>query len=198
MHKFGINPIKWARQLVFLLLLALDFQHTYEFILAHETNVQAHELVPLFGPLFNWAAIPMTNGVFDALAYAGVVTATIFFMSNTLAHRLSRSFPSRMYWAAMVVGVALSALTNAGTMFYAATSTDLIPTPLVGPTAAILGGVVTGGLLMFASMDAWDLKARIEKGRATRAKNRAAADELAAVRERKEKYTPNKYKAVKV
>jgi hypothetical protein len=189
------NPIKWARQIVFLALLALDYQHTYEFILAHETGTQAHELVPIFGPLFNWAAMPMTNGVFDAHAYAFVVTATIFFMSNTLAHRLSRNNASWMYWAAMGVGVLLSGLTNAGTMFFAATGTDLIPSALIGPVAATLGGVVTAGLLMFASMDAWDLKARYEKTMATRAKNRAARDELAKARERKEKFTPNKYKA---
>ena len=189
-----LNPLKWARNLTFLALLMLDFQHTYEFILSLSSGTQAHELVPLFGPLFDWMAIPMTNGVFDALAYAYMVTATIYFTSNTIAKRLSHNHPVKLLTTALVVGTALSALTNAGTMYYGATSQMIIPAALVGPTAALLGGVITCGLLMFASMDAWDMKARIEKGRATRARNQQTRDEVAAARAKREKYTPKKFK----
>lgn len=194
---YWLNPLKWTRDITFLVLLALDFQHTYEYMLALQTGPQASEAVPLFGSLFQHLDIPMTNGVFDAMAYAFMVTATIFFASNIWAKQLTHNHKGWMMPTAMVVGVLISALTNAGTMYYAATGTALIPLVFVGITAAVLGGVVTGGLLMFASMDAWEMKARIEKGRITRAKNRAAADELAAARDRKAKYTPNKYKTVK-
>lgn len=194
MDAHWFKPLKWTRTLVFVALLALDFQHTYEFILSLSNNAQAHELVPLFGPLFNWAMIPMTNGVFDALAYAFMVTATIYFVSNTLAKRMAHNHTGWMLPLALVVGVALSALTNAGTMFYAATGAMLIPTALIGVTAATLGGVITAGLLMFASMDAWDMKARIEKSAKTRARHQAERDELAKARARKDLYTPKKYK----
>lgn len=192
---FDFNPIKWTRTLTFIALLALDFQHTYEFILSLSSGKQASELVPIFGGVFSWAGVSMTNGVFDALAYAGMITATIFFMSNTLAKRLAHNHPSLMYYAAMVVAVLVSALTNAGTMFYGATGSLIIPAFLLGPTAATLGGIITAGLLMFASMDAWDMKARVQKAAATRQRNQAARDVERMAQLRKEKFTPAKYKA---
>lgn len=190
---YWVNPMKWARNLTFVILLALDFKHTYEFVNAMSTAPQTREPVVLFGPLFEYVGIPLTNGIFDSLAYAFIVTATIFFMSNTLAKRLSHNHKSYSYWAAMVVGVLLSALTNAGTMFLGATGTGLIPWAWLGLTAALLGGVVTAGLFMFASMDAWDMKARVQKSAKTREANRAKADITEMERLRKAKYTPKKY-----
>ena len=195
MLRFDFNPLKWARHLVFLALLALDYQHTYEFVLSYQTGAQAGEAVPIFGPLLAHAGISLSNGVFDAHAYAFTITATIYFMSNTLAKRLSRNHPALMYYTAMGVGVLVSALTNAGTMFYGATGERIIPAMAVGVTMAALGGIVTAGLVMFASMDAWDLKARYEKSMATRARNRAQRDEVAARRTRQEKFTPKVYRS---
>lgn len=189
------NPMKWARDLTFLILLALDFKHTYEFVNAMSTAPQTREPVVLFGPIFEYVGIPLTNGVFDSLAYAFIVTATIYFMSNTLAKRLAHSHKSFSYWTAMVVGVLLSALTNAGTMFLGATGTGLIPWAYLGLTAALLGGVVTAGLFMFASMDAWDMKARVQKSAKTRETNRQARDRARFEAERTAKYTPKKYRA---
>lgn len=187
---YWLNPMKWTRQLVFVALLLLDFQHTYEFVIAHQTGAQASEMVPLFGPLFSLVAIPMTNGVFDALAYAFTITALIFFMSNTLAKRLAHNHSSRMYWAAMVVAILVSALTNAGTMYYGSTGQSILPDFLAGGTMAVLGLIVTFGLLMFASMDAWEMKARIEKGRATRLRNQ----QQKVISMDRSKYTPKKYR----
>lgn len=187
---YWLNPMKWTRGLVFLALLALDFQHTYEFILAHQTASQAQEMVVLFGPFFNAIHIPMTNGVFDALAYAFTITALIFFMSNTLAKRLAHNHPSKMYWAAMVVAILVSALTNAGTMYYGSTGASIIPDGAIGATMATLGLIVTFGLLMFASMDAWEMKARIEKGRATRLRNQ----QQKVIDMSRAKYIPKKYR----
>lgn len=191
---YWLNPLKWTRQLVFVALLLLDFQHTYEFVIAHQTGTQATEMVPLFGPLFTWASIPMTNGVFDGLAYAFTITALIFFMSNTLAKRLTHNHPSKMYWAAMVVAILVSALTNAGTMYYGSTGASLIPDWLAGGTMASLGLIVTFGLLMFASMDAWEMKARIEKGRATRQRNH----QQKVIEMSRSKFTPKKYRKPEV
>jgi hypothetical protein len=66
---YWLNPLKWTRNLVFLALLLLDFQHTYEFFQSIQRNFQAHEVVPIFGSLFTWASIPMDNATFDSLAY---------------------------------------------------------------------------------------------------------------------------------
>lgn len=188
MKRLHLNPIAWARALTFMVLLALDYKHTYEFVISTQTGAQARELVPLFGPLFDWAAVPMSNGVFDALGYAFIVTAVIYFMSNTLAKRLSHNHPSWTYYLALSVGVGISALTNAGTMYYGATGTLIVPAEYIGLVAALLGGVVTAGLFMFASMDAWDMKARVQKAAATRKRKSEDADELE--RQRKLKYTP--------
>jgi hypothetical protein len=188
------NPMKWARDITFAILLALDFKHTYEFVNHMQTAAQTREPVVLFGPIFTSLGIPLTNGIFDSLSYAFIVTATIFFMSNTLAKRLAHNHRSWSYWMAMIVGVGLSALTNAGTMFLGATGTSLIPLTLLGLTAAILGGVVTGGLFMFASMDAWDMKARVQKAADTRKRNRAHADMAEMEKLRRQKYTPAKYR----
>ena len=189
------KPLVWARKGTFVLLLALDFQHTYEFILSLSTGKQANDYVPIFGGLFQMAGIPMTNGVFDALAYAGVITATIFFMSNTLAKRLSHNHPSLTYFFAMGVATGVSILTNAGTMYYGATGSLIIPTAYLGQTAALLGGIITAGLVMFASMDAWDMKARVQKSAKTREANRAKADITEMERLRRAKYTPKKYQS---
>jgi hypothetical protein len=89
---------------------------------------------------------------------------------------------------AMLVGVGLSALTNGGIMFLAATGTNLIPAYLVGLAAATLGALVTGGPLMFTSMKSWDMKSRIQKAAKTRERNQA----LRAEEERRGKYTPIK------
>lgn len=194
MKQVRFNPIKWARNMTFVALLALDFQHTYEFILSLSNNAQSHEPVPLFGTILGSIGIPMTNGVFDALAYAFMVTATIYFMSNTLAKRLSHNHPSTLYVVAMMTAVGLSVLTNAGTMYYGAEGSLIIPTIAIGWVAAGLGGVITAGLLMFASMDAWDMKARVEKATKTREKNRAKRDQDELTQKRKSKYTPHKYK----
>jgi hypothetical protein len=187
---YWLNPMKWARQFVFLCLLALDYQHTYEFVLSLSSGAQAHEQVPIFGPLLANFGVQITNGVFDAHAYAFTITATIFFMSNTLAKRLAHNHPSWTYYLALGTGVAVSALTNAGTMFYGATNTMLVPAALIGAVAAALGGIITAGLLMFASMDAWDMKARIEKGRATRLHNQ----QQRVISMQRSKYTPKKYR----
>jgi hypothetical protein len=183
------SPLRLARTLTFICLLALDFKHTFEFVDALSVAKQAQEPVVLFGPLLAHLGITVSNGVFDALAYAAMVTATIFFMSNTLAHRLARGNPSVTYWLSMLVGVALSFLTNAGTLFLAATGLSLIPGALIGLTAGLMGGIVTLGLFMFASMDAWDMKHRVDTAR-TKKEKRAA--ELTK-EQRRLKYTPKKH-----
>jgi len=161
------NPMKWARSLVFVALLALDFKHIYSFVLGLTTH--DHAPVVLIGQLLPG----VTNGQFDALTYAAMVPATIYFVSNTLARRLAREQSAGMFWTALVVGTALSALANAGTMFAAATGWSLVWGAMAGPASALIGGMVTLGLLMFASMDSWDAKERVLKGRNTRRKHEA-------------------------
>lgn len=198
MLTYWLNPMKWARQLVFVALLALDYQHTYEFILSMSPGAQANEPVPIFGPLLSNVGMSLTNGVFDAHAYAFTITATIFFMSNTLAKRLSHNHPSLTYYLALGVGTLVSALTNAGTMYYGATGALLIPAAFVGLTMALLGGIVTAGLLMFASMDAWDMKARIQKAAATRERNKQTRDIQRMAELRREKFTPKAHRKQRV
>src|SRR5258706_7369509 len=161
------NPMRWARSLVFVALLALDFKHIYSFVL--ELTTHDHAPVVLIGQLLPG----VTNGQFDALTYAAMVPATIYFVSNTLARRLAREQSAGMFWTALVVGTALSALANAGTMFAAATGWSLVWGALAGPASALIGGMVTLGLLMFASMDSWDAKGRVLKGGNTRRKRAA-------------------------
>jgi hypothetical protein len=59
---------------------------------------------------------------------------------------------------------------------------------------AALGLIVTFGLLMFASMDAWEMKARIEKGRETRRRNQ----QQRVIEMSRSKYTPKKYRKPEV
>lgn len=184
-----IQPMRWARNLIFICLLALDFKHTFEFVNVMAVSSEAHQPVILFGPLLDYLGIPLTNGTFDAMAYAFTVTATIYFMSNTLAKRLAHNHRSLSFWIAMSVGVGLSALTNGGIMYLASTGVNLIPAAEVGLAGAVLGALVTGGLLMFASMDAWDMKSRIQKAAKTRERNQLARAEEA----RRAKHTPKKY-----
>jgi hypothetical protein len=171
---------------VFAALLALDYMHMFEFVTSMSTSASAKQPVALLG---NW--LPgVTNGVFDALAYAAVVTATIYFVSNTLARRLANGESSGMYWVALIVGSVLSALANAGTMFANATGKFLISPELLGPVAAVLGGIVTFGLLMFASMVSWDLREKMLRTRA----RQEAAERTRTEEERKAKFTPKRYR----
>jgi hypothetical protein len=97
-------------------VMAIDEMHNkYPFVLVLTTH--DHAPVVLIGQLFPG----VTNGQFDALTYAVMVPATIYFVSNTLARRLAREQSAGMFWSAPAVGTALSALANAGTMFAAAT-----------------------------------------------------------------------------
>lgn len=156
------QPVAWSRQVVFMALLLLDFKHTFEFVAA----LTLHDKAPVV--LIGQWLPNVTNGQFDAITYAAMVPATILFVSNTLASRLAHGDKTGTYWLAMTVGTGLSAVTNAGTMFYAATGTAIIPGWLIGIASAAIGGIVTLGLLMFSSMSSWDKRERLMRDRVKR------------------------------
>lgn len=57
--------------------------------------------------------------------------------------------------------ITISVLTNVGTMFYGAIGTLIVPVEWVAVAAAALDIVITADLLMFASIDVWNMKARV-------------------------------------
>jgi hypothetical protein len=86
----------------------------------------------------------------------------------------------------------LSALANGGTLFWGATGAFLVPTWAIGPVAFAIGAVITGGLLLFATMDSLDTRERVMKARATKERNRVKKlDE-----ERRMKHTPKQYRVI--
>jgi len=184
------NPMRWARNIILICLYALDATNLYRFVFTMMSAKARSEPAAYFGFTF-----PTTVAIFDSTAYALFITLTLYFMSNTLAHRLADRYRSIHYWAALVVGVGISALANAGAMFLDVTDVTL-PAEIGAwgpPLALALGAVVTFGLLFYVVMDSWDIFQKKEDAR-----KREGLDALKQLREEPAyKHSPNQHKAKK-
>lgn len=156
------KPMRWARNVILICLYMLDATNVYRFIYTGMSAQTRAEYAQYFGITF-----PITTAVVDATAYAGFITLTLYFMSNTLAHRLADRHPSWNYWVALGIGTAISAICNAGSLFL--DTADISITALLqgwgGLLMAALGAVITFGLLFYVVMDAWDLKVKKDEAR---------------------------------
>lgn len=167
--KRWLKPQVWLLKAIFLCWLVLDFKHIFQTVavMSHASVGAQGSTLILFG---QW--LPgITNATFDAFAYAFNITALIFLMTGVLARRIVRHQSTWMYVTALVVATLISAFANAGTFFQATTGVFIVPEVFLGPVATTLGTVITGGLLMFSSMDSMDMVHRMHKAQETRMRN---------------------------
>jgi hypothetical protein len=115
-----------------------------------------------------------------------MITSLLFFLTNTVVKRASHGQKWGWFMAALIVGTIISGLANADVMSRQWVYSFLQGNGIASPVQALIGLVVTGGLILFAGMDSFDERSKLEKSRATRAKNKAAREEAA----RKAKFTP--------
>jgi hypothetical protein len=175
---------------VFIVWLALDFKHIFQFVarMTDPAAVKQTSSVILAG---QW--LPgVTNGTFDALGYAFCGTSILFVVSNLIIRRQLKHQAVWLFWIAFLVFTCISALANGGTLFWGATGAFLVPTWAIGPVAFGIGAVITGGLLLFATMDGLDTRERVMKARATKERNRVKKLE----EERRMKHTPKQYRVI--
>jgi len=181
------RPKAWARNIVFIVLLMLDASNLFRFVYTGMTaHTRVEQMVLPFG-----IPIPMSVGVFDATAYALIVTPTIYFLSDLVAQRKAHSEPNGLYWTALISGSLLSGLANGGALYL--DFNDLTLLQFIGDKTwipIVLGVTVMLGLLFYASMEGWDLTRKIKAKRAEQDAKLAEVQDAA----RRWVSTPNKYK----
>jgi hypothetical protein len=187
----------YLRRLIMVLLFLIDAEHIYQFMLLTVDPRVANLPADFFGipvPLF-------TRGRLDAVEYGLAFTSMMFFAGNAALQRMIRNYDSKLYWIVQVVAAIVSGVANAGARYFLSSTHILLILNDTFWTPIAMGMLVTLGLLIFAPMEAFELKQRIDRGRQTIARKsddmtnqiRAVSKEEADF-QRRLKHTPKQYR----
>lgn len=141
-----------------------------------------------------------TRGPLDATEYGLAFTSMMFFAGNAALARMVKGYSARMYWIVQVIAAFVSGLANAGARYFISSGHILLVLDDNFWTPIAFGMIVTFGLLIFAPMEAFEFKQRVDKTRSTIARQgdqmtnriRAVSKEEAEF-QRRLKHTPTKY-----